>query len=167
MPGLTSRCTDSDVVQLYCRLYQPLSASGLHVVVFTTVPNALLLIAPQVCPPAALAAGLVRSQAGTKFGLAASASEKPGTLHVRVVLMTIRLTGLFNCTMPPGGSNARLRDSDALIAVRPLPNRSYAAPSRGLRSLKLGMWLCAGKSRAGTNGPAGRCCAGTLPFSPS
>ena len=56
------------------------------------------------------------------------------------------------------------RPRDALIAVRPLPNRSYETPSRGFRSFQLGMSCTAAKSRAGTKLLASTCCAGTHPL---
>src|SRR5438093_1695471 len=57
--------------------------------------------------------------------------------------------------------------SDALIAVLPLPNRSYAAPRRGLRSCQLGTLSTLAKCNSGTKSPAGRVDSGTQPWKSS
>src|SRR5678816_418656 len=59
------------------------------------------------------------------------------------------------------------RPMDSLIAVRPLPKRSYDAPTRGLKSFQFGTFFTGAKSRAGTHGPAGRCCSGMEPLTNS
>src|SRR5262245_54984025 len=48
-----------------------------------------------------------------------------------------------------------------LIAVRPLPNRSYDAPKRGERLFQFGMSGTASKDRAGTKRPAAADCGST------
>src|SRR5205809_6393250 len=51
-----------------------------------------------------------------------------------------------------------------LSAVLPLPNRSYATPTRGIQSLHLGTSVIALNWRAGTHVPAGADCAGIDSF---
>ena len=56
--------------------------------------------------------------------------------------------------MPPIGSKMTKRPKNPLMAVRPVPNKSYAAPTRGFTSFQFGTFLTSGKLRAGTHGPA-------------
>src|SRR5215470_10521435 len=74
------------------------------------------------------AAGFSRSQSATKFVLL--------SVHARVVLVTTRLIGLSAVYVPAALEASRYLPRLALIAVFPFPNRSYAAPKRGVRSLK-------------------------------
>src|SRR5262249_9651960 len=96
---------------------------------------------------------LNKSQSGTKLLLP--------SVQVRVALLTMEFAGLFDRSkssekFPPSS----YRPTDALIAVLPLPNRSYAPPSRGWIFFQLGMSSCSGNVIAGTYLPAGRVCAG-------
>src|SRR5437879_6232622 len=50
---------------------------------------------------------------------------------------------------------------ETLTAVLPLPNRSYAAPTRGRTSFQFGTLATGSTVRAGTNRPAGTVKAGT------
>src|SRR5690349_10166048 len=87
--------------------------------------------------------------------------------------MTIALTGLFGKTMPdvvPIGILLWIgtkRPIDPLIAVRPLPNRTYDAPTLGLMSFQFGTFFTGEKSRAGTHGSACRFCLGIFPLTKS
>ena len=47
----------------------------------------------------------------------------------------------------------------AFTAVFPRPVRSYETPSRGTTLFQLGRFVTSGKSRSGTNRPAGADCA--------
>src|SRR6185503_11243080 len=77
-------------------------------------------------PHSPLAAGSTRSQSGTKLALVSA--------HVRLALFTCWFAGCQSCArLAP--TSVTYRPSVAFTAVLPLPNRSYAAPSRGLRSV--------------------------------
>src|SRR3989442_13194363 len=112
----------ADACQLNPRTPQPCNRSGSHLVIEPTVPSARFDSAPH----SPLASTLDRLQSGAKLPLASD--------HVRFAVVTIALTGLSaRATDVP--TDCTYRPSDALSAVLPLPNRSYAAPSRGETSL--------------------------------
>src|SRR5438046_1569105 len=96
--------------------------SGSKVAPGAAVPKFAFAMAPH----SPLAAGLVMTQSGTKFLLASA--------HERVVVTTIRLTGLRPAAMPVAESPCTYLLRVAFSAVFPLPKRSYAAPRRGVRS---------------------------------
>jgi len=78
-------------------------------------------------------------------------------IDVRVSVVPTVTSGLAPSVLPRLSRPAPLtyRAKLALIAVLPVPNRSYATPTRGLRSFQFGTFLIAGNDCGGTNAPAG------------
>src|SRR5262245_17212229 len=72
--------------------------------------------------------------------------------------------GLYRCApefASPVVLAALYRFNENLRAVFPVPNRSYARPSRGAGLLRLGTSGVTPKDRTSTNRPAGDVCDGT------
>src|SRR6185503_16457886 len=124
--GINSCCTLATNSQLYGRTCQPISVPGSRVVFgVTKLPRSVLDHGPH-CP---FAAGFIRSQAGTRVSIVAP-------VIVLVMLVAMKLAGAWlvavcapSCATPRVALN--------FTAVLPVPNRSYDAPSRGLRSFQL------------------------------
>src|SRR6185503_20397802 len=142
--------------QSYARLPQPVNVSGSYVVLKTGRPKFRLLLWPQKSPPDArrsCVCGFSRSQSGRQFVFA--------SVHVRFAVVETRESGL---SRPPvielPSAAARYFPAFTLIAVLPLPNRSYAAPRRGVMSSydtpSDGSYTIA----TGTNGFGPSCCRG-------
>src|SRR5688572_13035799 len=87
-------------------------------------------------PHSPFAVGIVRSQSGKK-----STSLSP---HVRWVLVETVLAGLFSRAMAMD-SCCTPRLALPLMAVLPLPKRSYATETRGLTSFQFGTFSTAAK----------------------
>src|SRR5438874_10471290 len=85
------------------------------------------------------------------------------SVHERVAEFTDVFSGLRRRANPTVDV-CTYRLSVALIAVLPLPNRSYARPSRGDRSLKFGTSVNSSKCRGPIHVPPGASCAPTLLF---
>src|SRR5215475_4729486 len=110
--------------QFHGRRFQPRSVAGSCVVDGSWLPNPVVSQAPH----SPLASELVRSQSGRPLLLR--------SVTVRATLVEIATAGFSSsavfkpsCTTP--------RAADALIAVLPLPNRSYEKPKRGSTSCHL------------------------------
>src|SRR5215467_10398833 len=110
--------------QFHGRRFQPRSVAASCVVDGSWLPNPVVSHAPH----SPLASELVRSQSGRPLLLR--------SVTVRATLVEIATAGLSSsavfrpsCTTP--------RAADALIAVLPLPNRSYEKPKRGSTSCHL------------------------------
>src|SRR3954466_13936869 len=106
-------------------------------------------------PHSPLSRPLRRSQSGKKLLFV--------SVQVRFTVFTEVTIGLFAraITTP---CLPTYRPSDALIAVRPLPNRSYDPPRRGSRSYQRGTSFTSSNVRSGTNADAGALWAGTWPL---
>src|SRR5712692_3025827 len=113
MPAVNSHC--------HGRRFQPRSVAGSCVVDGSWLPN------PDVNhgPHSLFASGLVRSQSGRPLRLR--------SVTVRETLVEIATAG-FNSSAVLRPSCVMARAADALMAVLPLPKRSYAKPTRGSRS---------------------------------
>src|ERR1700737_4829964 len=119
-------------------------------------PNLLFEIGPQLLSGGPFWLGFVKSQAGTDDPFPV------GSFHDRVTLFTDVLKGLLSAAICAMCWRFTKRPNEAFSAVFPFPNRSYAAPNRGSRSVQQGTQWTAPKLRAkGTNGVAGAELAGT------
>ena len=137
MPALRS--------QLYSRTFQPLRTLGSYVWKTTDLPKFWLAQAPH----SPLTAGVIRSQSGVKLPRRGSPTGKVRSFQLRFVLVATRDAGCWSNPYAPYqlsavGYRPRLNLSDVL----PLPDRSYAAPNRGLMSFGLTPASCAGKVNA-------------------
>src|SRR5262245_58745641 len=109
---------------------EPLTTPSVHTVALGLFkPKLLTSAAPQVSPLPLCAAGFDSTQSGTPL---------PLSVQVRVVLVTDVAIGFAALAMATTWT-LTYRPIDALMAVRPLPNTSYAAPTRGSRSFQHGM----------------------------
>src|SRR5262249_48071078 len=102
----------------------------------------------------------VSTQSGTKLPFRGSpAGNVFVSFQVRVTFRTIPVLGpTSRAWLKP--SPARYLPHATLIAVFPLPNTSYATPTRGVTSLKFGRSFTLGTERAAMNAPAGISTAG-------
>src|SRR5690349_18906888 len=95
-----------------------------------------------------------------KFPRRGSPTGNVRSLHVRVVLVASLFTGFAPdvlCAAAPDTYLFRL----TFTAVLPFPNRSYAAPIRGVMSFHAIAGVSGNdRSRVGTSGPGPTCCAG-------
>src|SRR5712692_1231860 len=119
----------------------------------TLFPKFLFAIAPQRSPPDArlsCAAELVRSQSGMKLRFP--------SVHARVVWVTVLAAGLAAAAIWSDARLCRYLLTLTFSAVLPLPNKSYTAPTCGVRSLRL-RFFCAGnvRFRVGVNAVGPRC----------
>src|SRR5687767_3158120 len=139
--------------QLLPRTPHPLMASSANLVVTAVPPKFRLAIAPH----SPLAWRLARSHSGTRLLFV--------SVQVRDTLLIEVTIGLIDCVIVTEVL-ATNRPIENLTAVRPSPNRSYAAPTRGFQSFHSGTFFTSGKSRAGTHplGVASTCCAGMYPW---
>ncbi len=125
------------------------------------MPNALLAMAPQLSPPAAVrfcAAGLARLQSTAKFLFE--------SVHARVVLFCSALMGFGDVPKPLSVCPSRYLFAASFTADFPSPRRSYTMPVRYDRSFQLrsSVWgkLMLRFARPTSAGPAPTDCAGKL-----
>src|SRR4051812_22783869 len=134
-PGSSFCCTDAPNCQSLGRTPQPSSSAGSKLLLKTGLPKFELLNWPHTSPPAVdrfCAFGFSRSQSGTKLPLL--------SVHERVTaggapsagLPAIRTAGLVRKYVFWLVAASRYLPTFTLIAVLPLPNRSYAMPPRGV-----------------------------------
>src|SRR5215467_1121760 len=79
------------------------------------------------------------------------------SFHVR---WSVEKTAGLYVEANPGPCDCTYTPKLPLIAVRPLPVRSYEAPMRGDTLFQFGMFVIASNCRTGTNRPADSVCAG-------
>src|SRR5229473_5105130 len=119
-------------------------------------PNLLFEIGPQLLSGAPFWFGLVKSQLGTDDPFPV------GSFHDRVTLFTAVLKGLLFTAICAMCWRFTKRPNVAFSAVFPFPNRSYAPPNRGSRSVQQGtQWTWPKLRVKGTNGVAGADVGGT------
>src|ERR687891_1463987 len=121
--GRSSCCTAAENSQLYPRLPNPRYVSGSTVVLGTRCPNREFDSAPH----SPFAEALVRSQSGMKFPDRGSPGGYKRSFHARVAESASTWVGLPAMNRLPL-MLVRYLFALALMAVLPLPNRSYAAP---------------------------------------
>ena len=149
IPGLSSCWTDAEVCQLYARLPKPVSTSSAYLVFGDD--GAELAVVDR--PALAVRGEVVEIAIGDV--IAVRVVPRPGRA------LDDRLCRVDRSRVVARPNLATYRPNVTFTAVLPLPNRSYAAPRRGARSLKFGTLSILAKSNAWTNRPAGRRCAGT------
>src|SRR5262245_59841769 len=124
-PGRSWCCTSAERSHIAERAPKPLTTSSAKRVTILGCPKSWAENAPH----SPLATGLVRSQFGMKSPLV--------SFHVRSTVFTDVLNGLKSAVVGMFEAST-YRPRDSLRAVRPSPNRSYAAPNRGLKSVSAG-----------------------------
>src|SRR5262245_57387230 len=134
IPGRSSCCTLPVICHVDGRTCHPWRKPSEYEVIRRVRPNAGFSMAPH----SALAVGSARLQSGLKLRLL--------SVHVRAVLVEIAEIGLFARAVTLG-SQVTYRPTVPFTAVLPLPNRSYAAPSRGSTSFQFGTSLTSGTLR--------------------
>src|SRR5436190_14628430 len=118
-PFVSCCCIEVERSHSYGRWPQPLKKSWSNVAFNAAVPNAGLLEGPH----SPFARAFAKSHCGTK---------SPLSVHVRVVVVAALAMGWSGVPPVPA---ATYLPRFALIAVRALPNRSYAAAYRPVMSL--------------------------------
>src|SRR5262245_41972239 len=116
MLSRSSRSMAADVCHVYWRFFNTMSSSKNRVT--TCVPKAAFWLGPS----SPFAAGFRGSPSGKKLLFA--------SVHVRSVCVDTVPAGFIDCGKPPPVA-ATYRPADALNAVLPFPDRSYAKPSLG------------------------------------
>src|SRR5687767_2239954 len=84
--------------------------------------------------------------------------------HGRVAVFTVVRNGFRSFLIPTLCSSATYRLTVAFTAVLPVPNRSYATPSLGLRSFQFGTSGTASNDRGPIQRPPSADCAFTRQF---